>query len=377
MKIIVDENISFGEEAFSTLGEVSLVNGREITPSIVKEADALIVRSITNVNEELLRGSKVKFVGTATIGTDHIDEIYLRTKGIEFTSATGCNSHAVKEFVFSSLAYISEKEKISLEGKSLGVVGCGNIGSKVARVGKAMGLEVVMNDPPLQRETGSTKYSSLEDAFSCDIITFHVPLNLEGRDKTFHLINSQNINLIKSGAIVINSSRGPVVENAVLKKRLIEKNDLHVALDVWEKEPNIDLELFDKIRIGTPHIAGYSLEGKVNGTVIVYNKLCSFLNVDSMWEPNYPDLDQNKIILQDKSINSFLTSLFENVYSVKEDDKLLRSVFELESKERTKYFDKLRKTYRLRRELNNYYADKKNLSDNLKKVADILRLKSL
>ena len=226
MKLIVDENISFGKEAFSEFGEITFAHGREINNNMLANADALITRSITKVNEELLSGTKVKFVGTATIGTDHIDLNYLQENDITFSSAAGCNSNAVKEYVLAAVSHIF-KHRIDIEDKSIGIIGVGNIGTKVAAISESLGLKVIRNDPPLQRlpagqtgETGSDIYSKLEDALQCDIITCHVPLNLEGIDKTVHLINEETLRLIKPGTLLINSSRGAVVDNKALRERL-------------------------------------------------------------------------------------------------------------------------------------------------------------
>lgn len=208
MKIIVDENISFGKEAFSEFGEITFAHGREITNNMLGDAEALITRSITKVNEELLSGTKVKFVGTATIGTDHIDLNYLHENGIAFSSAAGCNSNAVKEYVLAAVSHVFKKHSMDIKNKSIGIIGVGNIGTKVAAISESLGLRVVRNDPPLLRETGSDIYSSLEEALKCDIITCHVPLNKEGADKTYHLINEETLRMIKPGTLLINSSRG-------------------------------------------------------------------------------------------------------------------------------------------------------------------------
>ncbi|MBN1301956.1 MAG: 4-phosphoerythronate dehydrogenase [Melioribacteraceae bacterium] len=377
MKIVIDENISFGKEAFSTIGNVFTVSGRNITNDFLKDTDALIVRSITNVNESLLENTKVKFVGTATIGFDHIDTTYLSEKGIEFTSAAGCNSHAVKEYVLNAVFNRCVKHNISLEGKSIGVIGTGNIGSKVAEISDALGLRVVRNDPPLQRRLKSSEFSSLEKALQCDIITFHVPLNKGGIDNTVHLLNEKNLYLVQPGAILINTSRGPVVNNLALKKRLKERKDLHVILDVWENEPNLDLELLSLVEIGTAHIAGYSLEGKVNGTTMIYEKLCKFLNKPAAWSPKLPAVS-NSIIEFDRKANKekLLSGIFSKSYNIMDDDALMRKLRNQGAVDVGKYFDGLRKTYNHRRELNNYKINGSGLEENYRNLFELLRLKT-
>ena len=369
MKLIADENISFGKEAFSEFGEVTFAHGREINNDMLKNADALITRSITKVNEELLAGTNVKFVGTATIGTDHIDLDYLKGNGIAFSSAAGCNSNAVKEYVLAAVSHIFSKEGVDLAGKSIGIIGVGNIGSKLAAISESIGLEVVRNDPPLQRETGSNIYSDLEDALACNIISCHVPLNPEGIDKTFHLINEESLRLIKPGALLINSSRGPVVDNNALLARLEKQKDLFSTLDVWENEPGINNDLMNIVNLATPHIAGYSLEGKVNGTTMIYNALCDYLGTDHSWSPQMPEIQHRQIdISRAESKLDLLNALFNHSYPIIEDDKLLREQNSVPEHQRGSHFDGLRKNYRFRRELQNYEVSGSQVKKEHRKI---------
>jgi len=378
MKIVVDENISYGKEAFEIVGEVELFHGREIKSKHLTNKDALIIRSITNVNKNLLQKTNVKFVGTATIGTDHIDKKYLSQKEIQFDYAPGCNSYAVTEYVYSAIAYITAKQNMSLEHMSLGIIGYGNIGTKVEEIAKSIGLKVIINDPPLQRENNSNYFSSLEEALSCDIITFHVPLNLDGLDKTYHLLNKNNISLIKENSILINASRGPVIDNKVLKNRLRNTKNIFAVLDVWEKEPDFDQELLDLVELGTPHIAGYSFEGKVNGTTMVYNKLCEFFNIKKVWTPDLPPVSKNKIVLDKKrSKLETLSKLFKKSYQVKNDDLAMRESENFTKKEKLSHFDSLRKNYKLRRELNNYQVQISKAEKETIKLLSSLRLNIL
>lgn len=377
MKIIVDENIAFASEAFGSLGEIKLVPGRNLENKQLGDAEVLIVRSITKVNEELLKGSKIRFVGTATIGTDHIDKEYLKTHGITFADAAGCNAFSVAEYVFSAIFSIYNKHGISLEGKSLGVIGVGNVGSKVARMGEALGLKVLKNDPPLQRLAGGSDYCTLEEALNADIVTCHVPLNKTGIDKTVHLINEENINMLHEGTLLINSSRGPVVDNSILKNFMI-KNKIFAVLDVWEGEPNLDTELLSAVDIASSHIAGYSMEGKVNGTVLVYNKLCDFLGIQPKWTPNYPPIAEDKFAVNnfENSVSMF-DSLFKRIYDIQFDNNLMKNALKVESTEIPKYFDSLRKNYRVRREFSNYKLKVENLTDDLKKILNAFRFQLL
>jgi len=294
MKLVVDENIAFAEEAFSQFGDVLLISGRQITNDILCNADALIVRSITNVDKNLLQSTNIKFVGTATIGTDHINTDYLNEHNIAFADAKGCNADSVAEYVFTALLKIVADNKLTLKNKSIGIIGVGNVGSRVAKYAEALGLKVYKNDPPKQREGEVSNYVSLEEALQADIITLHVPLNKIGIDKTFHLLDEKKLNEIKSNTIIINTSRGAVINNNALLN-IIDKKHFKVILDVWEGEPLINTGLLRKVFIGSAHVAGYSLEGKVNGTKMIYDALCRFTKQTSDWEPKLPTVENNII----------------------------------------------------------------------------------
>ena len=352
MKITVDENIAYGKEAFSQFGEVELLHGRKISRDSVIDSDALIVRSITKVDRNLLEGSNVKFVGTATIGKDHVDLRYLKQNNITFADAAGCNAHAVKEYVFTVLSGILTKKNLKFNDLSIGIIGAGNVGSKVAYCAGALGMKTIINDPPLKRKTGNKIYRELDEALKADIITLHVPLNKEGIDKTIHLLDYERLSRLKDGCILINSSRGGVVDNDALEK-LIEKKNFTVILDVWENEPLLNPELLKKVYIGTPHIAGYSYEGKVNGTTMIYSALCKFLNEEETFKVPVAKVDDSVIELrQTGSIELLLDNLFKRIYDIKKDDTNLRKI--LNEENAGKYFDTLRKEYHLRYEFPNY-----------------------
>lgn len=377
LKIIVDENISFAEEAFSSLGEVKLLHGRSITRNTLLDADALIIRSITNVNESLLKDTSVKFVGTATIGTDHIDLDYLKNNNIAFASAKGCNADAVSEYVFTALFHLLVKKQIHLKGKTLGIIGLGNIGSRVLRIAQKLGLEVLQNDPPLQRLTAQKEFASLDEILKSDFITLHVPLNIGGPDNTYHLLNEENLRLIKPDAILINASRGPVIDNKALLEFIRRNPGLSTVLDVWENEPDFDEHLLEKIDIGSPHIAGYSLEGKINGTVMIYNALCKFINCITEFTPILPAVENSEIVAytNKQPIEGFLNGIFSHVYNILEDDMLMRLAFKMSPEEKTKHFDAQRKNYRLRREFNNYRVKLEPFSPDTGDILKAFRFK--
>lgn len=373
MKLVIDENISFAKEAFSVFGDVILLPGREITKNNLRDADVLIVRSVTNVDEALLKNTPIKFVGTATIGTDHIDLDYLKSNNIVFADAKGCNAFAVAEYVLTALVKICANEEISFQDKSIGVVGVGNVGSKVVKFAELLGLKVLKNDPPLQRINPQEKYYSLEEILKCDFVTLHVPLTFEGDDKTYHLIDEEKLMLLKENSILINTSRGAVIDNNALRK-LISQKKLNVALDVWENEPDVDLSLLERVKIATPHIAGYTLEGKVNGTIMIFKSLNEFLGTNYQFDFKLPEIKQNQL---DYTKSEFDLIEFENllsrIYDFESDTNQMRKMLYFNREDRLKYFDTLRKNYPLRREFNNY---KIKLNDNnLKKLFEGLRFK--
>ena len=373
IKIVADENIEFVKEAFSAMGTLTALPGRKISKNDLLDADALLVRSVTQVNESLLAGTKVKFVGTATIGSDHIDKEYLADNNIFFTDSAGCNSDAVKEYVFTAIFLIAEEQKLNLKDKTLGIVGVGNIGSRVAKVADSMEIKVLKNDPPLKRKSDSPEYLELDELMQADIITIHVPLIKDGIDKTHHLFDEARLKKLKDGTILINSSRGSVIDNNALAKIISDKK-LTVILDVWENEPNINKELLDKVKIATPHIAGYSLEGKVNGTVILYKALRNYLKISSTWIPQLPEVN-DEIIISDVKTQQSLQKVFSSIYNIRKDDFIIRKINELTNKERGSYFDSLRKNYLLRREFINYKIRLGSNNNELEGILNVLRFK--
>ena len=376
MNIVVDENIAYAKKAFSEFGDVQLVDGRKITNQHLKNVDVFIVRSITNVNSNLLDGTKVKFVGTATIGSDHIDLNYLEKNNITFADAKGCNADSVAEYVFTALFKIAADENIRLNKKSIGVVGIGNIGSKVVRIAEELGMLVLKNDPPLERKGIGEKYVSLDEILQADIITTHVPLNKGGRDNTVHLLNKDNLNQIRYGAIIINTSRGVVINNDALYN-ITQSKKLYNILDVWENEPGINIDLLNITKIGTAHIAGYSLEGKVNGTVMIYNALCNFARIPPSWKPELPEVENKEFVLDvSKNDELKLYNLLRSVHDIESDDWRMRNMIKVKGEERGNYFALLRKEYPIRREFSNYTVKLREDELYLKKILEALRFKT-
>jgi len=354
MNVVYDENIPFGREAFATLGSVQSCAGRAITPKILAGCDALFVRSVTPVNAALLDDSNVRFVATATSGSDHIDTAYLHRRGIAWIDAIGSNARSVAEYVLTGVLELAARDGIALRGKHIGVVGVGHVGSLVAAYAQALGMTVVLNDPPRQRRERDFSGVDLATALAADIVTLHTPLTTEGPDATFHLLDSTRIAALKPGAMLVHTCRGPVVDTHALKARLSTRRDLRVIMDVWEDEPAIDPEFLALVDIGTPHIAGYSWPSKVRATDIVYRAACRFFDCAPAWRPpalpaGVAALHINGDVLDPTSATALLTAL-RPVYDIVADDTRLRRLLSMPRAEHGPYFDLLRKTYPIRLE---------------------------
>lgn len=362
MHCVVDENIPYGREAFSTLGEVLTVPGRELRPETVRGAEVLCVRSVSKVSPELLEGSGVRFVGTATIGTDHVDLEYLKARGIGFASAPGSNARSVAEYLTAALLHVFAARGARLRGAVLGIVGVGNVGSRVAEKARALGMKVLLNDPPRAEREGGAGFTELAELLpAADVVTVHVPLEHGGRHPTFHLAGEKFLESLKPGALFVNTSRGAVHDTAALLRAL--DNRLGGAvLDVWEDEPLIDKTLAGRVLLSTPHIAGYSFDGKVAGTRMIFEAACRFLGRPPTWprsirlpEPAVPLVeecvtDENGAV---RSTEDLLRSAAAKVYDIRADDAALRETLRSADGERGPAFDRLRKNYRVRREFFN------------------------
>lgn len=348
MKILVDENMPYARELFSRTGTVVAVPGRPVPQAELDDADGLMVRSVTKVNAELLSGKPVKFVGTATAGTDHIDEAFLQEQGIAFSAAPGCNAIAVVEYVFSSLLLLAERDGFLLKDRTVGIVGVGNVGGRLQARLEALGIKTLLCDPPRADRGDDGEFLPLSTLVAdADILTFHTPLYKQGDYKTLHLADEALLKALKPGTILINACRGPVVDNAALLKVLEQRDDLSVILDVWEPEPELSLPLLAKVDIATAHIAGYTLEGKARGTTQVFEAWTAFLG-----EPQQVALDTllpapefGQITLHGELDQPTLKRLVHLVYDVRRDDAPLRAVAAISGE-----FDRLRKNYLERRE---------------------------
>ncbi|MFU9136782.1 4-phosphoerythronate dehydrogenase PdxB [Erwinia tasmaniensis] len=348
VKILVDENMPYARELFSRTGHVVAVPGRPVPQAELDDADGLMVRSVTKVNAELLSGKPVKFVGTATAGTDHIDEAFLKEQGITFSAAPGCNAIAVVEYVFSSLLLLAERDGFQLADRTVGIVGVGNVGRRLQARLEALGIRTLLCDPPRADRGDPEAFLPLDALVAqADIITFHTPLNKQGEYKTLHLADEALLLALKPGSILINACRGPVVDNAALLKVLHQRSDLSVVLDVWEPEPELSLPLLEKVDIATAHIAGYTLEGKARGTTQVFEAWTAWLGQPQQvaLDTLLPAPEFTHITLNGRLDQATLKRVVHLVYDVRRDDAPLRKVAAIPGE-----FDRLRKNYPERRE---------------------------
>ncbi len=350
MLIIADENIPLLDEFFAAFGEIRRYPGRAIDAAAVRAADILLVRSVTKVDRRLLSGSNVQFVGTCTIGTDHLDIEHFNDLGITWASAPGCNARGVVDYVLGSVLALAERQGIDPSSRRYGIVGAGQVGSRLVAVLRGLGWSVQVCDPPRQAAEGG-EFVSLEQILGdCDVISLHTPLTGETR----HLIGPQQLAQLRAGSWMINASRGAVVDNQALLQTLQVGTDLQVVLDVWEGEPLVDAELAQLCQIATPHIAGYSLDGKLRGTAQIYQAFCA-------WQKLQPTIELQQLLpvqlLTELCLDAAapvawaLPVVCRAVYDPRRDDADLRRSLYGSEHERRAAFDQLRKTYPLRREI--------------------------
>ena len=371
LKIVADDKIPFLRGILEPFAEVKYLPGGKITCADLKDADALLTRTRTRCTAELLEETAVKFIASATIGFDHIDTRYCESKGIRWTNAPGCNSESVAQYITSLLLNQAHRTGEALEGRTIGVIGVGNVGSKVARNARTLGMRVLLNDPPRARREGPDDFVSLETIRrEADFITFHVPLETEGEDATFHAADAAFFHSLGKKPFFINSSRGEVCDNAALKDALKSGLVRGAALDVWENEPEIDLELLDLLDFATPHIAGYSADGKANGTAMSILALVKFFGLEDKFDrsvlqrPPAPAecvIDLMPYYRNGESETELLYRAVTASYDIAADDRRLRGA--------PAEFEKLRGSYPLRREFDAYTAvSPAGLAARLKKL---------
>lgn len=359
------------EELFSEIGKVKTISASEISQENIRNYDVLMVRTVTRVDSVLLKNTKIKIVCSMTSGIDHIDERFLKNQNIKLVYAPGANARSVAEYVIASLLIIAKRKKISLQEKTIGVIGVGNVGTKVVQMCTALGMKVLLRDPPKYNRTKNKKYLSLKKPSDAEIITLHVPLTFNGKYKTYHMVDDDFFACLKKGTIFINTSRGSVVDEYALKKYHKKLDGL--VLDVWENEPNIDTELIKIVDIGTPHIAGYSLDGKLNATFMVCKKLCKILNKDFKIkkEKILPPLNKElKIYPENENLLEILNSVVLKIYNPVYDHQRLIKMLNLKPEKRGRYFEYLRQNYPVRREFSNFCPV---LNDCPERIREVLK----
>lgn len=367
IKIIADDKIPFLKGVLEPFASIQYLNYTQINNEVLKDVDALLIRTRTKCNADLLDDTNVKFIATATIGFDHIDTKFCEEKNIKWINAPGCNSGSVMQYFASALLNLAEKKNILLREKTLGIIGVGNVGSKIEKFARTIGMNVLLNDPPRERMEGSQKFVSLDYLIqNSDIITFHVPLNKDGIDKTFHLADESFFEKFTSQKILINTSRGEVIKTEALKNAVKQKKISSLILDVWENEPQIDNELLNFTDIATPHIAGYSVDGKANGTAVCVNELNKFFNLglNANWYPIEIPLPNNSFQItvdcKNKSFQQINFELVNHTYEIFDDDSRLRNSIDT--------FEQQRANYPVRREFNFYKVNLKNGNKDLEKT---------
>lgn len=372
IRIIADNKIPFLKGVLEPWARVTYLPGSQIDRNAAMDADALLVRTRTKCNEDILSGTGVKFIGTATIGFDHIDTRWCDENNVRWTNAPGCNSSSVMQYIAAALMSISSESGLSLSRLTIGIIGVGNVGSKVQRLAQLLGMKVLLNDPPRQRKEKNDVFVDLDQLLrKSDIITIHVPLNTGGKDNTFHLFDRNTFSRVKKGCWLINSSRGEVVDTEAVKEALNGEVLSGAVLDVWEKEPEIDISLMHMTFLATPHIAGYSADGKANGTSMVVNELCTFFNIPIKdWFPSSIPEPEEPILVIDchgKSPEEIARKAVFHSYNIMEDDVRLR--FD------PSRFEKERENYPVRREFPAYSVDLRDGSERARSLISSLGFK--
>ena len=336
MKLIIDDACYAYDEIFSQFGEIITMAGRDINTESVKDADALIVRSRTQVNQVLLEGSSIKFVGSTVAGLDHVDQDYLQKNNIKFFSAQGCNSMAVAEFVISTILNLAKKHNFNYQDKTLGIIGVGNVGSRLAAKAELLGIQTLLNDPIRQENENLPNFVDLDTALSADIVTFHTPLTFDGPYPSFKLLNKNNFHNISEKTILFNAARGGVIVEEIWEKMQTLEN----VIDCWENEPNINQNLQKTAYLASPHIAGHSVDAKFMGSFMVYEALCKFLgekqqeNIKNLINPGVLALKSNNLL-----------DCLNEVYDFKQDTVAIKNI---------ENFEYYRRNYPIRYEWHHY-----------------------
>jgi erythronate-4-phosphate dehydrogenase len=360
VKILADQNIPCVEEAFRDLGEVRLLPGRDIEARHLRDCQCLITRTVTRVDAELLAGSGVEFVGTATIGTDHLDLDYLHSAGISYSNAAGCNAEAAAEYVISGLFALSRQRDFDPMQLKAGIVGCGNVGSNLLAKLETLGIDCLVCDPPLQ-QSGNSRHDfvALDTILNnCNFISLHVPFTHAGDHPTFHLLDQSRLRQLSEGCVLVNAARGEVVDNKALLELLQQRDDLCVFLDTWENEPLISRELLQRVDLAAPHIAGYSVEGRLRGTQMVLDATCAHFDLASGWHMRDQLPAQQPVDCRYFAEGAdFWRELFRRHCHIERDHAALLAGAELADDAFAAHFDDLRRVYPKRLEYTRFSLD--------------------
>jgi erythronate-4-phosphate dehydrogenase len=374
VKIVCAASLTAGREAFSTAGELTVLPERAITAESVRDAGALAIRSKVRVNAALLDGSSVRFVGTATAGTDHMDLDYLQARGIRWCAAPGCNANSVAEYLVAGLLTLATRHRFTLAGRTIAVVGVGHIGRLVCAKARLLGLRVLQNDPPLAEASGDSVFRPLAEILpQADIVTLHVPLTDDGPHATRGLADASFFAQMKPGALLVSACRGEVVDESALRQALDRGIVRHTLLDVFDHEPAGPLDLMQRADLISPHIAGYSHQGKLNGTAMVYQSLCQFCENAPRWTPpqavGLPDLAADAT---GRTSESVLAELVRQAYDIEADDRALRAGLDVDPVARGRHFEQLRARYPERHEFAQYRVALTGASAELRRVVAAL-----
>jgi erythronate-4-phosphate dehydrogenase len=345
MNIVVDRNIRAAEATFGAHASLRFMDGRAIRNEHLRDAEALVVRTATRVDECLLRGTPVGFVGTTSIGTDHLDLAWLGRQGIAWANAPGCNADAAAQYTLAMAWLASERLGRSLAEQTTGIIGCGNVGSRVHTLFRALGMSVIANDPPLA-DAGRDGLAGLDEALAQDIVCLHVPLTRGGPYPTHRFIGREQLDRMRPGALLLNTARGDVVDGDALLGEL-RSGRLHAALDVWPGEPLIDAALLEATTVATPHVAGYSDDGKRKGTLMVYAAFCAWANLTPLASPE-PSGDAP--LLRVETGANALARALDAACFVRRHDAAMRLLIGLAMERRAQEFDRLRRDYPPRRD---------------------------
>ena len=321
MKLVIDDTVWGFEEIFSDFGEIITLPGRQIDRQSLLDCDILIIRSRTKVNKELLQGTKVQFVGSTVAGLDHIDEASLSENNITFASAQGCNANAVSEYVICAISNLANDYNFDLSRKTLGIVGVGNVGTRLDFKAKQLEISTLLNDPPRQEIEGKEGFVDLNTALSADIVTFHTPLTFSGSHPTHNLLGGHNFELITQDSIVINTARGGIIDESLWENTITKAN----IIDCWEEEPNINTKLQNTAYWATPHIAGHSIDAKFMGSYMIYKDLCSFTKTPLKNEVEHL-ISQPVVTINENTLHETLNAIYPFI----DDDLAIKDISKFE-----------------------------------------------